>query len=66
MRIYWKWVLIGLGFGLVGVGMDYLFRRHLSDGQQIWAFGAITLIAIFIVSLLIKSGNSSKTEKNQQ
>lgn len=64
MRIYWKRVLIGLGFGLVGVGIDYLFRRHLSDGQQIWAFVAITLIAMFIVSLLNKSGSSSKTEKN--
>ncbi|MFM8614079.1 MAG: hypothetical protein ACKOC9_05060 [Alphaproteobacteria bacterium] len=64
MRIHGKWVLIGLGFGLVGVGMDYLFRRHLSDEQQIWAFVATTVIAMFTVHAINKRRNSSKIQKN--
>jgi hypothetical protein len=64
MRASGKWVMIGLGCGLVGVGLDYFVLRRLSDGQQIWAFIAITLIAMFTVFLLDKRKNSSKTDRN--
>jgi hypothetical protein len=65
MRNYGKWIIIGLGYGFLGVALDYFFRKFFSYEQQLWTFFATVLVAMVIVFLLDKMRNSlKKTKKN--